>query len=67
MTDMIRPAPWPGWYKPRARPKIACHEGSGDAKQNGDDDAAGILAGHDQFGECTGHQADDTHPHEVHI
>ena len=44
----------------------AANEHAADAEQAGDDEAAGILAGHEEFGNDADQQADQEHPQPGH-
>src|SRR5690606_22590239 len=43
------------------------HERAGNAEQDRDDHATGVLAGHDELGECADDEADDQGPEQIHI
>jgi len=48
IKDAIKPALWPSLYQPMTRPAIR-QQRARDAQQHGDDDAAWILARHDEL------------------
>ncbi len=61
------PGGLPLLVEPEHPAEPGAQEGAGDAQQHRDDDAARILAGHDQLGHGSGQQADEKRPQQAHI
>ena len=65
IRDAMKPALWPSLYQPMTLPEPSGEQCARDAEQHGDDDAAWILARHDELGQSADDEPDDRLPQQM--